>query len=143
MLNQHIHNIMLSLLLLYFMKSKISQTEQVIQEKKSETISSSDDDKLTSKVLKSFDEAIAVSEQLGATVTDLESATKSQTMGIEEVSQSIQSIATAIQGVASNATKAMEMMKQSEQITQNISKDAGDGMEKMDSMKAIVSESAI
>lgn len=132
------------------MKSKISQntSQQIIENEKSENNQSSenkqsfDDSKLTSKVLKSFDEAIAVSEQLGGTVRELETATKSQTSGIEEVSQSIQSIATAIQGVASNATKAMEMMKQSEQITMNISKDAGDGMEKMDNMKSIVSESA-
>lgn len=103
---------------------------------------SSDDMKLTTKVLQSFDEAVAVSEQLSATVAELESATKSQTSGIEEVSQSIQSIATAIQGVASNATKAMEMMRQSEQITQNISTDANKGMEKMTNMKSIVSESS-
>ena len=127
------------------MKSKISQntSEQIFENNESiDKQLSSDDERLTTKVLKSFDEAITVSEQLGSTVKELETATKSQTSGIEEVSQSIQSIATAIQGVASNATKAMEMMKQSEQITSNISKDAGDGMEKMDNMKSIVSESA-
>ena len=36
----------------------------------------------------------------------------------------------------------MEMMRQSEQITQNISTDAEKGMQKMDSMKSIVSESS-
>ncbi len=36
----------------------------------------------------------------------------------------------------------MDMMRQSEQITQNISSDAEKGMEKMDNMKTIVSESA-
>jgi len=85
---------------------------------------------------------MAVSEQLSGTVIELESATKTQTSGIEEVSQSIQSIATAIQGVASNATKAMEMMRQSEEITKNISTDAEKGMGKMDSMKSIVSQSS-
>lgn len=73
---------------------------------------------------------------------ELESATKSQTSGIEEVSQSLQSIATAIQGVAANANKAMNMMKESEKITQTISADAEKGMSKMDSMKSIVSESS-
>ena len=97
---------------------------------------------LTTQVLNSFDEAITVSDQLSSTVKELEAATKTQTSGIEEVAASIQSIATAIQGVASNATKAMDMMRQSEQITQNISVDAEKGMEKMDNMKTIVSESA-
>jgi PAS domain S-box-containing protein len=119
--------------------TKVVKKEQKTSHPKSD---SSDDQKLTTKVLQSFDEAVAVSEQLNATVQQLESATKSQTSGIEEVSQSIQSIATAIQGVASNATKAMEMMRQSEQITQNISADANKGMEKMTNMKAIVSESS-
>jgi len=100
------------------------------------------DEKLTTQVLRSFDEAIAVSEQLSGTVSELESATKTQTSGIEEVSQSVQSIATAIQGVATNATKAMEMMRQSEEITKNISTDAEKGMGKMDSMKTIVSQSS-
>jgi len=102
----------------------------------------SSDTSLTKVVTESFDEAVAVSQQLDATVRDLETATKSQTSGIEEVSTSIQSIATAIQGVANNATKAMDMMKESEQITQNISSDAEKGMDKMDNMKTIVSESA-
>ena len=126
------------------------QTTKVVDKKqtsKKETTSTSNvvtsgDETLTTKVLRSFDEAVAISEQLGGTVAELESATKSQTSGIEEVSQSIQSIATAIQGVASNATKAMDMMRQSEQITQNISTEAEKGMSKMDSMKAIVSESS-
>ena len=100
------------------------------------------EENLTNQVLKSFDEAVAISEQLQGTVNELESATKSQTSGIEEISQSIQSISTAIQGVAANAVKAMEMMRQSEQITQNISTDAEKGMQKMDSMKSIVSESS-
>jgi len=101
-----------------------------------------DDVPLTTLVLKSFDEAITVTNELSSTVKELEAATQSQTSGIEEVSTSIQSIATAIQGVATNATKAMDMMRQSEQITQNISADAAKGMEKMDNMKTIVSESA-
>jgi len=101
-----------------------------------------ENEKLTTKVLRSFDEAMAVSKQLSGTVAELESATKTQTSGIEEVSQSIQSIATAIQGVASNATKAMEMMRQSEEITKNISADAEKGMSKMDSMRTIVSQSS-
>ena len=101
-----------------------------------------ENEKLTTKVLRSFDEAMAVSKQLSGTVAELESATKTQTSGIEEVSQSIQSIATAIQGVASNATKAMEMMRQSEEITKNISADAEKGMSKMDNMKTIVSQSS-
>jgi len=101
-----------------------------------------DDVPLTTLVLKSFDEAITVSDELSSTVKELKVATQSQTSGIEEVSASIQSISTAIQGVATNATKAMDMMRQSEQITQNISADAAKGMEKMDNMKTIVSESA-
>lgn len=123
------------------------QTTKVV-DKKSTTKSTSrantasGDEKLTTMVLKSFDDAVTISEQLGATVAELESATKSQTSGIEEVSQSIQSIATAIQSVAANATKAMEMMRQSEQVTQNISADAEKGMKKMDNMKSIVSESS-
>lgn len=103
---------------------------------------STDDEKITSKVLRTFDEAVIASEQLSNTVMELESATKSQTSGIEEVSQSLQSIATAIQGVAANANKAMNMMKESEKITQTISADAEKGMSKMDSMKSIVSESS-
>jgi len=103
---------------------------------------STDDEKITSKVLRTFDEAVIASEQLSNTVMELESATKSQTSGIEEVSQSLQSIATAIQGVAVNANKAMNMMKESEKITQTISADAEKGMSKMDSMKSIVSESS-
>ncbi|QLH06867.1 methyl-accepting chemotaxis protein [Nitrosopumilus ureiphilus] len=124
------------------------QTTKIVDKKTtknksmSPTNASSGDETLTTKVLRSFDEAVAVSEQLSGTVAELESATKSQTSGIEEISQSIQSIATAIQGVASNATKAMEMMRQSEQITQTISTDAEKGMSKMDSMKSIVSESS-
>jgi methyl-accepting chemotaxis protein len=102
----------------------------------------SDDVPLTTQVLNSFDEAITVSDQLSSTVKELEAATQSQTSGIEEVSASIQSIATAIQGVASNATKAMDMMSKSEEITHQISGDAEKGMEKMDNMKTIVSESA-
>ncbi len=100
------------------------------------------EEKLTAKVLRSFDEAMTVSNELSSTVSELESATKTQTSGIEEVSQSIQSIATAIQGVATNATKAMEMMRQSEEITKNISTDAEKGMGKMDAMKTIVSQSS-
>lgn len=102
----------------------------------------SSDTSLTKIVLESFDEAITVSQQLDATVKELEAATQTQTSGIEEVSTSIQSIATAIQGVASNAGKAMEMIQESEKITQKISADAEKGMEKMDNMKTIVSESA-
>ena len=97
---------------------------------------------LTTQVLNSFDEAIAVSDQLSSTVKELEAATKTQTSGIEEVASSIQSIATAIEGVATNSSKTMEMMNQSEQITKQISVDAEKGMEKMDNMKIIVSESA-
>ena len=97
---------------------------------------------LTTQVLDSFDEAITVSDQLSSTVKELEAATKTQTSGIEEISGSIQSIATAIQGVASNATKAMDMMRQSEQITQNISVDAEKGMEKMDNMTGFITQIA-
>ena len=100
------------------------------------------DQKITDKILRSFDDAVVASEELSNTVTDLESATKSQTSGIEEVSQSLQSIATAIQGVAANAGKAMNMMKESEKITQTISAHAEKGMNEMDSMKSIVSESS-
>jgi len=102
----------------------------------------STDEKLTTQVLRSFSEAVLMSEQLTDTVAELENATKSQTSGIEEVSQSIQSIAMAIQGVASNAIKTMEMMRQSEQITKTIGSDAEKGMDKMSSMKSIVSESS-
>ena len=109
----------------------------------SQTTSDFDDNtKLAAKILKAFDEVSAVSEQLGASLKELEAATKSQTSGTEEVSQSIQSIATAIQGVASNATKVMEMMRQSEQVAQNINVDAEQGMQKMDNMKSIISESS-
>ena len=66
---------------------------------------------LTTQVLNSFDEAIAVSDQLSSTVKELEAATKTQTSGIEEVASSIQSIATAIEGVATNSSKTMEMMR--------------------------------
>ncbi|CAD6519339.1 Methyl-accepting chemotaxis protein [metagenome] len=100
------------------------------------------DEKLTNKIQRSLGETILMSEQLTDTVAELENATKSQTSGIEEVSQSIQSIAMAIQGVASNAIKTMEMMKQSEQITRTIGSDAEKGMSKMNSMKSIVSESS-
>ena len=122
--------------------TKIIDKKTISKESTPSTKAVSKSEKLTTKVLRSFDEAVALSEQLNGTVAELESATKSQTSGIEEVSQSIQSIATAIQGVASNATKAMEMMRQSEQITQTISTDAEKGMGKMDSMKSIVSESS-
>jgi len=101
-----------------------------------------ENEKITSKVLRSFNEAVSMSEQLTDTVAELENATKSQTSGIEEVSQSIQSIAMAIQSVAFNATKTMDMMKQSEQITRTIGADAEKGMSKMNSMKSIVSESS-
>ena len=96
----------------------------------------------TKSFQESFEEVQNASKETLSKIQELESATKSQTSGIEEVSQSIQSIATAIQSVAANATKAMEMMRQSEQITQNISTDAAKGMTKMDSMKSIVSESS-
>lgn len=123
-----------------------SQSIEVIDDKQSEIISnetkSSNDEKITSKVLRTFDEAVIASQQLSDTVVELESATKSQTSGIEEVSQSLQSIASAIQGVSSNANKVMNMMKQSEKISQTISTDAEKGMNKMDSMKSIVSESS-
>ncbi len=104
--------------------TKIVDKKSTTKKSTTPTNTTHDDEKLTTKVLRSFDEAMAVSEQLSGTVIELESATKTQTSGIEEVSQSIQSIATAIQGVASNATKAMEMMRQSEEITKNISTDA-------------------
>ncbi|WP_371503804.1 methyl-accepting chemotaxis protein [Nitrosopumilus adriaticus] len=123
-----------------------SQSTETIDEKSTITEQpfndSTDNEKITSKVLRTFDEAVIASEQLSNTVMELESATKSQTSGIEEVSQSLQSIATAIQGVAANANKAMNMMKESEKITQTISADAEKGMSKMDSMKSIVSESS-
>ena len=120
-----------------------TQTSEIVDEKSTKPDNTThDDEKLTTKVLRSFDEAMAVSEELSGTVTELESATKTQTSGIEEVSQSIQSIATAIQGVASNATKAMEMMRQSEEITKNISTDAEKGMREMDGLKTIVSQSS-
>jgi len=122
------------------------QTTKIVEKKSTKSTSTpkveSKDTKLTTKVLNSFDEAMAVSEQLGNTVKDLEAATKTQTSGIEEVASSIQSIATAIQGVAQNAAKTMDMMKKSEGITEKISTDAEQGMEKMDNMKTIVSESA-
>lgn len=121
---------------------KIVDKNSTTKKSTTPTNTTHDDEKLTTKVLRSFDEAMAVSEQLSGTVIELESATKTQTSGIEEVSQSIQSIATAIQGVASNATKAMEMMRQSEEITKNISADAEKGMSKMDNMKTIVSQSS-
>ena len=121
------------------------QTTKIVEKKSTKSTSTpkveSKDTKLTTKVLNSFDEAMAVSEQLGNTVKDLEAATKTQTSGIEEVASSIQSIATAIQGVAQNAAKTMDMMKKSEGITEKISTDAEQGMEKMDNMKTIVSES--
>lgn len=122
------------------------QSTEVIDDKSTKLEStfdnSSKNEKITSKVLRTFDEAVIASQQLSNTVIELESATKSQTSGIEEVSQSLQSIATAIQGVAANASKAMNMMKESEKITQTISADAEKGMSKMDSMKSIVSESS-
>ncbi len=122
-------------------KTTSTSTPAPAPARKSESANASDKT-LGEQISESFDEAVAVSDQLGATVKELETATKSQTSGIEEVSQSIQSIATAIQGITTNATKAMESMKESEQVTQNISSNAEKGMEKMDTMKAIVSESA-
>ena len=124
-----------------------TQTTEISNEKlstKSESTEKivSKNEKMATKVLRSIDEVVASSQQLGETVVELESATRSQTSGIEEVSQSLQSIATAIQGVAANATKAMDMMRQSEEITKTISTDAEKGMNKMDSMKSIVSESS-
>ena len=125
------------------------QTTNIIDKKinikKNDVISqleNSTDEKLTTKIQRSLGETVLMSEQLTDTVAELENATKSQTSGIEEVSQSIQSIAMAIQGVASNAIKTMEMMKQSEQITRTIGSDAEKGMSKMNSMKSIVSESS-
>lgn len=122
-----------------------TQSTEIIDKITSEKIKenkSKNNEKVTDIVLKSFDDAVVASEQLSSTIMDLESATKSQTSGIEEVSQSLQSIATAIQGVAANAGKAMTMMKKSEKITQTIGADAEKGMNKMDSMKSIVSESS-
>jgi len=119
------------------MKKQI--TQNIEKNEKSESKKST---KLTDLVTESFDELNAISEQLGVTVKDLEASSKSQTSGIEEVSASIESISTAIQNIANNATKAMDSMRQSEQITKNISVDAEKGMEKMDDMKTIVSESA-
>ncbi|MBN4046205.1 PAS domain-containing protein [Nitrosarchaeum koreense] len=98
--------------------------------------------KLTELVDQSFVDLSTISEQLGSTINDLENASQTQTSGIEEVATSISSIASAIQSVADNASKCMDSMRQSEQITQNISADAEKGMEKMDNMKTIVSESA-
>ena len=122
-------------------KTKILD-ENIILKSESTKDTDSIKEHMGAKVLRSFDEAVASSEQLSETVTQLESASRSQTSGVEEVSQSLQSIATAIQGVAANATKAMDMMRQSEEITRTISADAEKGMSKMDSMKSIVSESS-
>ncbi|MFQ5476889.1 MAG: methyl-accepting chemotaxis protein [Nitrosopumilus sp.] len=124
-----------------------TQSTEIIDEITSEELEFKEketgkNERITDKVLRTFDEALVASEQLSNTVMDLESATKSQTSGIEEVSQSLQSIATAIQGVSANAGKAMNMMKESEKITLSISADAEKGMGKMDSMKSIVSESS-
>ena len=120
-------------------KDRITKT---VASRDVKTTSRDADVPLTTLVLESFDEAMAVSEQLSGTVKELESATQSQTRGIEEVSQSIQSISDAIQNVAANATKAMDMMHKSEKITQNINNDAEKGIVKMDGMKSVVSESS-
>jgi PAS domain S-box-containing protein len=122
-------------------KTKVIDENTVLKSESTDNINTNENS-MGTKVLKSFDQAVASSEELSETVTQLESASRSQTSGVEEVSQSLQSIASAIQGVAKNATKAMEMMRQSEEISKTISTDAEKGMSKMDSMKSIVSESS-
>ena len=122
-------------------KTKIIDENTILKSESTDNINTNSNS-MGTKVLKSFDQAVASSEELSETVTQLESASRSQTSGVEEVSQSLQSIASAIQGVAKNATKAMEMMRQSEEISKTISADAEKGMNKMDSMKSIVSESS-
>lgn len=101
-----------------------------------------DNEKLTTKVLRSFEEAVERSQQVSTTVQEMSTATKSQTHSISEISKSVQSIASAIQGVAVSATKVMESIKESDKIAQTTSQEAEKGMQSMNDMKAIVSRSS-
>jgi len=118
--------------------TKIEKSERMVLS----TTQRQDNEKLTTKVLRSFGEAVEISQQFSNTVQEMSTTTKSQTHSIGEISKSVQSISSAIQGVAVSAAKVMGSIKESDKIAQTTSLEAEKGMQSMKDMKSIVSRSA-
>jgi PAS domain S-box-containing protein len=100
------------------------------------------EEKPLEKVMRSFREAIEISQQVTNTLKEMTAATESQTKNIEEVSTTIQSISSAIQQTASSASKAMEKAVGSDSIAKSASKDAEKGMKKMNEVKETILRSS-
>ncbi len=105
-------------------------------------IKSHSSEKLTDKVLDSFAEAVTLSEEVSKIVQELQDATKAQTSSISEMSQTAQSITSAIQQIGANTQKAMERVNNSNDIATETSREAEKGIKGMDSINSIVAKSS-
>jgi PAS domain S-box-containing protein len=115
-----------------------------LQNKKNQTtqIVSQSEEKLTDKVLISFAEAVRLSEEVSKIVQDLQESTKTQTASIGEMSQTAQSITTAIQQIGQNSQKVMDKVNQSNTVATETSREAEKGIEGMNSINDIVEKSS-
>uniref|UniRef100_UPI00307F7925 methyl-accepting chemotaxis protein n=1 Tax=Nitrososphaera sp. TaxID=1971748 RepID=UPI00307F7925 len=100
------------------------------------------EEKPLDKVMRSFKEAVEISQQVTNTLKEMTTATENQTRNIEEVSTTIQSISSAIQQTALSASKAMEKAVGSDSIAKSASRDAERGMQKMSEVKETILRSS-
>lgn len=98
--------------------------------------------KLTVKVLDSFQEAERLSNEVTEIVKSLQSATKTQTDSIGQMTQTAQSMASAIQQIGANTQKAMDMITESDKIAQTTSEEAQSGIGGMKEITNIVIKSS-
>ncbi|WP_337862662.1 methyl-accepting chemotaxis protein, partial [Nitrososphaera sp.] len=99
------------------------------------------DEKLISRVLKSFDKADSASKMVTATLDEMATATTTQTRTIEEVAKGVQDISSAVQNTATSVNSAMQKTTSSNEAIQQAAKEAQLGMEKMNILKERVSKS--
>lgn len=100
------------------------------------------DQNLTDKVLDSFKEAELLSNEVSQIVNTLQVATKTQTDSIGQMTQTAQSIASAIQQIGASTQKAMDMITESDRITKTTSAEAQSGIRGMAEINNIVNKSS-
>jgi len=113
-------------------KPKSKKNSQTVQQ----------EERLTTKVLHSFDEINLISENLSRTVQEMQSSTQSQTSGIKEITTTVQNISQAIQNISSSTQKAMQGITSSNDMAQKSTKEAETGITNLNTMKDVVSKSA-
>jgi PAS domain S-box-containing protein len=125
-----------------FSLSMIETTKPTKNKKQNTQVIQQHDEKLTSKVLNSFEEVNHISEELSRVVEEMKSSTQSQTSGIKEITTTVQNISQAIQNITVSTQKAMQGIISSDEMAQKSTKDAETGINSLNIMKEMVYKSA-